>query len=69
MTLAVFATQETNAFLPKIFGNGGNNNKNNNNAVVDENMVGGRNNKNSNTINIGGIDNMDDGERLKSLII
>ena len=41
LVLAVFATQDTNAFLPKIFGNGGNKNKN-----KDENMVGAGKGKN-----------------------
>jgi hypothetical protein len=63
--LAVFATQDTNAFLPKIFGNGGNKNK-------DENMVGagkGKNNKDKNKDAVANYDTIGDNEQLRSLII
>ena len=70
LVLAVFATQDTNAFLPKIFGNGGNKNK-------DENMVGGigggkgkNKDKGKDTTAINsGFDTVGENEQLRSLII
>jgi hypothetical protein len=66
LILAVYATQDTNAFLPKIFGRGGND------KIKDDNMVGAKGGKGKDKgkdLDMGGYNSLSDNEQLKSLII